>query len=77
MDPDKAIEMYKIFLEILNKKYPGKIQSGKFGELMEVSLINDGPVTINWEYPELKSKDNKKDLTKDLNEINEDKKEGF
>ena len=75
MEPEKANQMYNTFLEILNKKHPGKIQSGKFGELMEVSLINDGPVTIDWDYPEIKKKDNKNDyMIKDMININEDNK---
>lgn len=54
LGPDEALKMYSIFLETLSKKHPGKIQAGKFGEHMEVSLVNDGPVTINWDYPEIK-----------------------
>ena len=52
--PEEALKMYYTFLETLKKNYSGNIQSGRFGELMEVSLINDGPVTINWDYPEVK-----------------------
>jgi D-tyrosyl-tRNA(Tyr) deacylase len=52
MEPEKAKNMYNKFLDILEKKHPGKIQAGKFGEMMQVGLINDGPVTINWDYPD-------------------------
>ena len=27
------------------------VETGVFGEDMKVSLINDGPITIEWEYP--------------------------
>lgn len=58
MDPKNAIILYDEFLKILRQIYdPAKIQSGMFGEMMHVSLTNDGPVTINWEYPELPDKD--------------------
>jgi D-tyrosyl-tRNA(Tyr) deacylase len=63
MEPDPAQKMYDLFLQKLKKNYYGKIESGKFGALMEVSLINDGPVTINWEYPETS---NSKDLNTEV-----------
>ncbi len=46
-----------------------KIQTGAFGEKMEVALINDGPVTLSFESepPKKKSKEEeeKKDMEKD------------
>lgn len=70
MDPKNAIILYEEFLKTLRQIYPSeKIQSGLFGEMMQVSIINDGPVTINWEYPELPDKDavseNNKNLDKE------------
>ena len=57
LEPDKAMKLYNAFVENLRSIYIAeKIQTGLFGEMMEVSLINDGPVTINWEYPELEEK---------------------
>lgn len=45
--PDIAIPLYEQLIEEF-KKYPVKsVQSGEFGADMKVSLINDGPVTIN------------------------------
>ena len=44
--PEQAIPLYEYFLnqlEILLGKSP---QTGKFGAMMDVDLINDGPVTI-------------------------------
>jgi len=43
--PAKA--MYEDFLEMLKSNYePEKIQDGVFGAMMDVALVNDGPVTI-------------------------------
>ena len=44
MKPDIAQEMYNNFNEELNKYV--KTYSGIFGADMQISLINDGPVTI-------------------------------
>ncbi len=51
MPPDKAKEFYNDFLDELRKfRTDGeKIQDGRFGALMEVSLVNDGPVTLELE----------------------------
>lgn len=42
--PEKANELYKYFCEECNKVV--HVETGKFQEHMDVSLINDGPVTI-------------------------------
>lgn len=45
--PDIAIPLYENFKKQL-KEYLGKpVQSGIFGAMMKVELINDGPVTIS------------------------------
>lgn len=61
MDPKIANELYDEFLCQLKSKHKGNVSSGKFGELMAVSLVNNGPVTIEWEYPnkEITKEDNK------------------
>lgn len=42
-----ARELYTKFLDMLKESYEeDKIFDGKFGEMMDVELINDGPVTI-------------------------------
>lgn len=41
-----AIPLYEQFLELLHTKSGLNIQSGEFGAMMNVHLINDGPVTI-------------------------------
>lgn len=45
---DKAIELYNYFVECI-KKSNLKVETGKFQAMMEVELINDGPVTFNLE----------------------------
>ena len=44
--PEKAIPLYDYFCEQLQKVSEIKVQTGKFGADMKVSLVNDGPVTI-------------------------------
>ena len=44
--PEKAIPIYSYFLEQLNLLLGNPVQTGTFGALMDVELINDGPVTI-------------------------------
>ena len=44
--PQKAIPLYKEFVSMLRQKINGEVKTGEFGAYMQVSLINDGPVTI-------------------------------
>lgn len=44
--PQVAIPLYEQFLEALEEVLGKPIGSGEFGADMQVSLINDGPVTI-------------------------------
>lgn len=44
--PDIAVPLYEKFVEQLQKQSGLDIQTGKFGADMQISLINDGPVTI-------------------------------
>jgi D-tyrosyl-tRNA(Tyr) deacylase len=44
--PDAAIPLYNAFVETLHSLTGLKVQTGEFGAMMEVSLINMGPVTI-------------------------------
>lgn len=44
--PETAIPIYKRFLDILRVRFSGKIETGEFGAMMDVHLVNDGPVTI-------------------------------
>lgn len=42
--PERATELYNLFIDKLSKYIP--VKSGIFGAKMEISLVNDGPVTI-------------------------------
>jgi len=44
--PEQAIPLYELFKEELSQLIGKKVQSGVFGADMQVSLVNDGPVTI-------------------------------
>ena len=44
--PEVAIPLYEKFISQMELEFGKKIQTGKFGADMKVSLINDGPVTI-------------------------------
>ena len=44
--PDIAIPLYENFLHLLSVEIGKEVQSGSFGANMQVSLCNDGPVTI-------------------------------
>ena len=45
-DRDIAIPLYENFVAQMELEISKKVQTGKFGADMKVSLINDGPVTI-------------------------------
>ncbi len=44
--PETAIPLYERFIRQLETEINKKIATGSFGAMMDVSLINDGPVTI-------------------------------
>ncbi|WP_066630327.1 D-aminoacyl-tRNA deacylase [Labilibacter marinus] len=44
--PDVSIPLYKAFVSNMEQIIGRKVQTGEFGANMQVSLINDGPVTI-------------------------------
>jgi len=44
-DPILSKDLFSLFLKILKQDYP-KIHAGQFQANMQVSLINDGPVTF-------------------------------
>jgi D-tyrosyl-tRNA(Tyr) deacylase len=44
--PETAIPLYEKFKKLLEVELGKPVQSGVFGTMMNVSLINDGPVTI-------------------------------
>ncbi|KAI5905860.1 D-aminoacyl-tRNA deacylase [Candida parapsilosis] len=48
-----AKELYNILLEELRKGLgQEKVRDGEFGAMMDVALVNDGPVTIVWDTQE-------------------------
>ncbi len=46
--PNLAIPLYEKFVALLREKAAGKIpvETGEFGAMMDVELVNDGPVTL-------------------------------
>ena len=44
--PEQAIPLYEKFKKDLSDGIGKKVQSGEFGVEMQVSIVNDGPVTI-------------------------------
>jgi len=44
--PEKAIPMYNLFIKRLSELLGKEVGSGEFGAMMQIELINDGPVTI-------------------------------
>ncbi|KAL5964365.1 D-aminoacyl-tRNA deacylase [Taenia solium] len=48
MSPDTSVALYEAFLSKVRFEYqaPDKVKDGVFGAMMDVSLVNDGPVTI-------------------------------
>lgn len=46
--PEKANELYEYFKNLIKNEI-GSVASGVFGEDMKVSLVNDGPVTVDLE----------------------------
>ena len=44
--PEMAIPLCDHFVELLEALHPGRVATGEFGAMMDVSLTNDGPVTL-------------------------------
>ncbi len=44
--PETAIPLYEKFIEKLTEEAGKQVKTGKFGAMMDISLINSGPVTI-------------------------------
>ena len=51
MPPAAARDYWGSFVRAMSAAHPGKVEQGKFGAHMIVSLVNDGPVTIELESP--------------------------
>lgn len=52
LPPDEARERFQELVERFREASPYPVQSGVFQAHMEVGLVNDGPVTLIWRYPE-------------------------
>jgi len=44
--PEKAVPLYEKFIIEMESLTGKKVEAGEFGAMMQVSLVNDGPVTI-------------------------------
>ncbi|MBI4409325.1 MAG: D-tyrosyl-tRNA(Tyr) deacylase [Gemmatimonadetes bacterium] len=44
--PEIAIPLYDRFVALLRERMPGPVETGEFGAMMDVELVNDGPVTL-------------------------------
>ncbi len=44
--PSIAIPLYERFVALLRERAPGAVETGEFGAMMDVELVNDGPVTL-------------------------------
>jgi D-tyrosyl-tRNA(Tyr) deacylase len=45
--PDVAVGLYERFVALLRERADGlAVETGEFGAMMEVELVNDGPVTL-------------------------------
>ena len=49
-DPRTASALFDLFVERLRALGP-RVETGVFGAMMEVSLVNDGPVTLMLDSP--------------------------
>eukprot|EP00759_Apiculatamorpha_spiralis_P025156 PhF_6_TR28236/c0_g1_i1/m.41765/K07560/dtd, DTD1; D-tyrosyl-tRNA(Tyr) deacylase len=55
MKSDLARVCFDDFVKLVGSKYdPSKVQTGAFGEMMKVDIVNDGPVTLVLDYPPAK-----------------------
>lgn len=44
--PEIAIPLYERFISCMNNRLKKQVMTGKFGAMMDIYLINSGPVTI-------------------------------
>ncbi|XP_045779249.1 D-aminoacyl-tRNA deacylase isoform X1 [Maniola jurtina] len=73
MPSEHSKEFYENFIEMLKSKYkPDKVKDGIFGAYMQVSLQNDGPVTLEIESPAQPEKTSKKTKSAHVNKTTED-----
>ena len=44
--PDLAVPLYERFVTLVQERMEGPVETGEFGAMMDVELVNDGPVTL-------------------------------
>lgn len=44
--PEEAVRLFDYFCERLHSAGVAQLETGRFGAMMDVHLVNDGPVTI-------------------------------
>jgi len=44
--PELAVPLYERFITLLRERAPGPVETGEFGAMMDVELVNNGPVTL-------------------------------
>lgn len=44
--PERAVPLYNQFVGCMSRDFGRPVKTGQFGAMMQVSLVNDGPVTI-------------------------------
>ena len=44
--PDVAVPLYERFVALLRERAPGRVATGEFGAMMDLELVNAGPVTM-------------------------------
>lgn len=44
--PERAVPLYDLFVALLRERAPGAVETGEFGAMMDVELVNAGPVTL-------------------------------
>ena len=49
--PDIAVPLYEAFIDAM-RALGVPVETGRFGAMMDVELVNDGPVTLILEHPE-------------------------
>lgn len=44
--PDISVPLYEQFVTMMRDRVGGPVETGRFGAMMDVALVNDGPVTL-------------------------------
>ncbi len=44
--PDRAVRLYERFVSLLRERAPGLVETGEFRAMMDIRLVNEGPVTL-------------------------------